>query len=140
MLTSPHTAPFPAHSCPCSEIRRAPGNKVIFSSHTLVPFSPVMTSTSLAVGWWVIFCVAPFSSPGSFSPGSSGAAGGQSPPQPRGESVLHQGCSPENGDPRPQTLWLTRTSALSPSSWEIVGLGPLKVSLCPSDLVLCLHI
>lgn len=60
-------------------------------------------------------------------------------PQPRGESVLHQGVLSENGDPRPQTLWLTRTSALSPSSWEIVGLGPLKISFAPVTLF-CVYI
>ena len=53
------------------------------------------------------------------------------PPQPRGESILHQGALSKNVDPRPQTLWLAWTSALSPSSWEIIGLGPLKISSAP---------
>ena len=53
------------------------------------------------------------------------------PPQPRGESILHQGALSKNVDPRPQTLWLAWTSALSPGSWEVIGLGPLKISSAP---------
>ena len=111
-----------------------------WSSHpTLVPFSPVMTSTSLAVGWWVIFCVT-FLLPRAASHLAAWVQQVDSPhPQPRGESVLHQGVLSENGDPRPQTLRLTGTSALSPSSWEIVGLGPLKISFAPVTLF-CVYI
>ena len=99
-----------------------------WSSHpTLAPFSPVMTSTSLAVGWWVIFCVT-FLLPGQLLTWQLRCGRWTTPPQPRPESILHQGVLSKNVAPRPQTLRLTWTSALSPSSWEIVGLSPLKIS------------
>lgn len=126
-LTSPHPAPTWVHSRPCSGIHPGSWQQ---SDLLILPWYHFLL-------WWLLHpwqwagessSVLPFSCPGSFSPGSSGAAGGQPPPQPLHESILHQGVLSKNVAPRPQTLRLTWTSALSPSSWEIVGLSPLKIS------------